>query len=192
MWKQVISAFLMLVMLTVLTGLAYPLVMTSLAQELFPGQANGSIIMVDGKQVGSALLGQNFFKPEYFRGRPSAAGEDGYDAASSSGSNLGPTNQVLIDAVKKRLQTVRVENGLTDASPVPADAVLASASGLDPHISPEYAYLQVERVAKARMLPSSEVRKLVKLHLEGRQLGMFGEPRINVLKLNLALDAIKK
>ena len=139
MLKQIVSSLLMLVILTALTGLVYPLAMTGLAQALFSSQANGSVITVDGKPVGSALIGQNFTKPEYFHGRPSAAGSDGYDASSSSGSNLGPTNQKLIDTAKERLEAVRTENGLATNSPVPADAVLASGSGLDPHISPVYA-----------------------------------------------------
>lgn len=183
MWKQIVNSFLMLIILTALTGLA---------QALFPNQANGSLVIADGKTVGSSLIGQSFTKPEYFHGRPSVAGQGGYDASSSSGSNLGPINQKLMDNVKERLATVRAENGMTENSPVPADAVLASGSGLDPHISPAYAYLQVDRVAKARQLPIAEVKKLVDLHVEGRQLGFLGEPRVNVFKLNLALDALKK
>lgn len=192
MWKQIVTPFLMLIVLTALTGLAYPLAMTGLAQAFFSNQANGSIIKVNGNPVGSALIGQNFSKPEYFHSRPSFAGQEGYDAALSSGSNQGPTNQKLIDSVKERIKIISTENSLTKEQAIPADAVLSSASGLDPHISPHYAYLQVKRVAKARMLAASEVKKLVDLHTEGQQLSMFGEPKVNVLKLNLALDALKK
>lgn len=192
MWKQTVRAFLVLLILTVLTGVAYPLAMTGLAQLLFPGQANGSIITIDGQSVGSALLGQNFSKPEYFHGRPSAAGASGNDATASSGSNLGPTNQKLLDTVAARLQAVRLENGLTADQTVPADAVLASGSGLDPEISVEYAYLQVDRIARVRGLPSTAVRELIDQQVIGRQFGLFGAPRVNVLKLNLALDASGK
>lgn len=192
MLKQLVTSCLVLVVLTVLAGLVYPLAMTGLAQVLFPNQANGSIVTAEGKPVGSALIGQNFTKPEYFQGRPSAAGQNGYDASASSGSNLGPTNEKLITAVKERIEAVQTANGPAKDSVIPADAVLASGSGLDPHISPAYAYLQINRVAKARQLPNAEVKKLVDLHVEGRQLGLFGEPRVNVLNLNLALDALTK
>lgn len=191
MWKQAIRAVLMLTILTTITGLIYPLVMTGLAQALFPGQANGSMSQVDGKVIGSILIGQNFTKPEYFHGRPSAAGQDGYDAASSSGSNLGPTNQKLIDAAKERIEAIRAANGLETNHKIPADAVLASASGLDPHITPEYAYLQAQRIATARGLKVETVRILIDGQVEARQLGFLGEPRVNVLKLNLALDTLK-
>jgi K+-transporting ATPase ATPase C chain len=155
---------------------------------LFPNQANGSIVYRDGKPVGSALLGQNFEDPKYFKGRPSTAGKDGYDAAASSGSNLGPTNKTLIDGVAKKLEQVRSDNGLSPDSLVPVDLVTASASGLDPHISPEAALLQVPRVAQARQLSEQKVHQLVEQHIEGPQLGMLGEPRVNVLLLNLDLD----
>lgn len=191
MWKQAIRAVLMLTILTAITGLIYPLVMTGLAQALFPGQANGSMSQVDGKAIGSILIGQNFTKPEYFHGRPSAAGQDGYDAASSSGSNLGPTNQKLIDAAKERIEAIRAANELETNQKIPADAVLASASGLDPHITPEYAYLQVQRIATVRGLKVETVRNLIDGQVEARQLGFLGEPRVNVLKLNLALDTLK-
>lgn len=191
MWKQAIRAVLMLTILTAITGLIYPLVMTGLAQALFPGQANGSMSQVDGKAIGSMFIGQNFTKQEYFHGRPSAAGQDGYDAASSSGSNLGPTNQKLIDAAKERIEAIRAANGLETNQKIPADAVLASASGLDPHITPEYAYLQVQRIATARGLKVETVRILIDGQVEASQLGFLGEPRVNVLKLNLALDTLK-
>lgn len=192
MWKQAIRSVLMLTILTAITGLIYPLAMTSLAQALFPGQANGSMSQVDGKAVGSMLIGQNFTKPEYFHGRPSVAGQDGYDAASSSGSNLGPTNQKLIDAAKERMEAIRSTNGLETGQKIPADAVLASASGLDPHITPEYAYLQAQRIATTRGLNIETVRNLIDSQVEARQLGFLGELRVNVLKLNLALDTQKR
>jgi K+-transporting ATPase ATPase C chain len=179
----------MLLALTVLTGLAYPLATTGVAQVLFPHQANGSLVRVDGQPVGSALLGQGFTRPEYFHPRPSAAGE-GYDAAASSGSNLGPTNRRLSEAVQERLARVRKDNGLAPETRVPADLVTASASGLDPHLSPEAALLQVRRVAQARQLPAEQVRQLVLRHVRGPQFGVLGEPRVNVLELNLRLAQI--
>ncbi len=178
--------------MTVLTGLVYPLAMTGVAQALFPFQANGSILVRDGKPVGSALIGQGFASAGYFHGRPSAAGKDGYDAAGSGGSNLGPTNKKLLAIVAGNIAKVREENGLTEQTPVPADLVLASGSGLDPDISPAAAYIQVERVARERGLPAAAVGKLVDSHVKGRQLGLLGEPRVNVLELNLALDALKR
>jgi len=190
MWRQIMNAIRMLIVLTAITGLAYPLVMTGVAQALFPAQANGSLIVKDGKVVGSALIGQSFAEPGYFHSRPSAAGKDGYDGVSSSGSNLGPTNQKLIDTASDTSKKVREENKLEENGLVPADLVLASASGLDPHISPAAAYLQVERVAIARGRSVDQIKKLVDSHVEGRQLGLLGEPRVNVLNLNLALDAL--
>lgn len=182
----------MLVVMTILTGLIYPLAMTGLAQALFPRQANGSLIINDGVVVGSSLIGQQFTKPEYFHGRPSAAGEDGYDAADSAGSNLSATSSKLTSSVADRLAAVRSMNGLAKTDKIPADAVLASGSGLDPHISPDYASLQTARVAAARGLTVDQVRRLVDEHTTGRLLGIIGEPRVNVLQLNLALDALKK
>jgi K+-transporting ATPase ATPase C chain len=183
------TAVLMVVVLTVILGIVYPLIMTGLSQVLFNHQANGSLIRDrSGNIVGSALLAQNFSKPEYFHPRPSAAGNDGYDATSSGGSNLGPTNQKLIDAVKDRSAVYRQENGLAADALVPVDAVTTSASGLDPDISPANALIQVSRVAKARNMPEDQVRGMVNQYTEGRTFGILGEPRVNVLKLNLALD----
>jgi K+-transporting ATPase ATPase C chain len=184
------SAVLMTVLLTVLLGIVYPLVMTGISQVLFASQANGSLVRdSSGSVVGSALLAQGFSKPEYFHPRPSAAGSDGYDATSSGGSNLGPTNQKLIQTVKDRALAYREENGLADDAPVPVDAVTQSASGLDPDISPANALIQAGRVAKVRNLRQDQVQALVNQHTEGRTLFILGEPRVNVLRLNLALDA---
>lgn len=191
MFRQMISAAVLFAALTMLTGFVYPLVMTGVSQLVFPDQANGSMIIRDGVPVGSRLIGQNFTSPGYFHSRPPAAGKEGYDGAGSSGSNLGPTNQKLMDTVKDNVQRIREENGLSRGAAVPSDLVLASASGLDPHITPEAAYAQVERVARERGLSSDVVRQLVGQQVEGRQWGIFGEPRVNVLELNLALDAIK-
>jgi len=173
-----------------LLGIVYPLAVTGISLLLFPKQANGSIIYKDGQALGSALIGQNFSAPVYFHGRPSAAGADGYDATSSSGSNLGPTNQKLLDSISERAEQVRLDSGIPAGSLVPADLVTASGSGLDPHISPASALLQVGRVAQARNLPEQQVRNLVQNNIENRNLGFLGEPRVNVLKLNLALDAM--
>ena len=188
--KQTVIGLIMLIMLTLLVGLVYPLVITGLAQLFFPHQANGSLISQNGRIVGSALIGQNFSGPRYFHGRPSAAGQNGYDAANSSGSNLGPTSKLLIDTIAERAQQVRQENGLPPDAPVPSDLVTASASGLDPDISPDSAFLQVPRVARARNLPEDQVRALVAGCVEGRQWGFLGEQRVNVLGLNLALDKL--
>jgi len=184
--KNLLTAFLMTVVTTVLFGLAYPLVITGLAQVIFPENANGQLIRgADGKVIGSRLIGQPFVSPGYFRARPSAAGANGYDAGASSGSNLGPTNQKLIERVNADVTKLQVEN---PGKPVPVDLITTSASGLDPHISPAAAEFQVPRVARERGISEEELRQLVNAHTEGRQFGFLGEPRVNVLELNLALD----
>jgi potassium-transporting ATPase KdpC subunit len=180
------------VLLSVVTGLIYPAVVTGVAQLAFPAAAHGSLILKDGKPdgkpVGSALIGQNFTEPKYFWGRPSATSPQPYNAASSSGSNQGPLNPALADAVKSRIEALRAADP-DNLRPVPIDLVTASASGLDPHISPAAAAYQAERVARARNLDAARVRQLVARYTEGRELAVFGEPRVHVLKLNLALDA---
>jgi K+-transporting ATPase ATPase C chain len=178
----------MTIVLTVLTGLIYPIVMVGVSRVVFPAQAQGSLIVRDGKVVGSSLIGQNFSKPGYFHSRPSAAGDKGYDASASGASNLGPTNKALIEAVKSRLRGVLEENPGVSPAQVPIDLVTTSGSGLDPEISLAAAQLQVPRVAKARGLGEEQVQKLVEQSTRDRYLGILGEPGVNVVALNLALD----
>jgi K+-transporting ATPase ATPase C chain len=166
----------------------YPLVVWMISQGLFPHEADGSLVQRGGTVVGSELIAQNFGSPKYFHPRPSAAGEAGYDAGNSSGTNLGPLSKKLADAVKERVEAYRTENGLAPDARVPADAVTSSSSGLDPHISLKNAFLQAPRVAQARGLGSEALEKIIRANTEGRDVGVFGEPRVNVLKLNLALD----
>ena len=182
--RNLIVAVLMTIVTTVLLGLAYPLVVTAIAQAVFPDQANGQLVVRNGRVVGSRLLAQRFSSPAYFHPRPSAAGA-GYDAANSAGSQLGPTNRKLIETVKQNVEAARREN---PGRPIPIDLVTASASGLDPHVSPASAEFQVPRVARARGISEDSLRGFVRKHTEGRQWGFLGEPRINVLELNLALD----
>ena len=203
MLKQLRPAIMSVLALTILTGLVFPLIITAIAQVAFPHQAKGSLITQNGKVVGSELIGQNFTSPGYFHARPSAAGS-GYDGANSSGTNLGPTSSKLIKGIEddpktkdtdesfagipQQAKAYREENGLSASTPLPADAVTRSASGLDPHISPANADVQTARVAKQRGISTEQVKQLIAQNTEGRQLGVLGEPRVNVVKLNIALD----
>ena len=191
MKEHIRPALTMLAILTLLTGLVYPLAVTGLAQWFFPHQANGSLIVRDGTVVGSALIGQYFYEPKYFWGRPSATSPFPYNATASAGSNLGPTNPVLIETVEARVAVLRAADPGND-KPVPVDLVTSSASGLDPHISPAAALYQLKRVARARGLDEKTLKELVAQHTEGRQFGFLGEPRVNVLILNIALDAVHR
>ncbi len=188
MTSQLRPAFVALLIFTVITGVIYPLVLTGIAQAVFPHQANGSLIVIDGETHGSALIGQQFDDPKYFWGRPSAAN---YNAAASSGSNYGPMNPALLDSIQARIDALKAADP-DNPLPIPVDLVTASASGLDPHISVASALYQVRRVASARGLSEADVTSLVEKYTEGRQFGIFGEPRVNVLLLNLALDGISK
>jgi len=187
MWQQLLPGLRITLVMTVLTGLIYPLAVTGLCQTFFRDKANGSLITVNGQVTGSRLIGQNFSKPEYFQPRPSAAGNEGYDATASGGSNYGPTNKKLIDRVQASVDKFHQENPGYEG-PIPADLLTASGSGLDPHISPASAEVQAERVAKARGTSVDQIRTLIASHTEGRDLGFLGEPRVNVLLLNLDLD----
>jgi K+-transporting ATPase ATPase C chain len=187
MLQQLLPGLRMALVFTVLTGILYPLAVTGICQAIFHKQANGSLLTRNGQAIGSELIGQNFTKPQYFQPRPSAAGNDGYDATASGGSNWGATSQKLNDRVKASVEKFHKENP-DFSGPIPADLLTASGSGLDPEISPASAEAQVERVAKARGMSVDDIRKLIAAHSKGRELGFLGEPRVNVLELNLALD----
>ncbi|HXZ87367.1 MAG TPA: potassium-transporting ATPase subunit KdpC [Candidatus Binataceae bacterium] len=188
--RTLITAAVMTLMLTLVTGIIYPIAIYLIAQTVFPWQANGSLVMRDSHVVGSKLIGQNFNQARYFHPRPSAAGDKGYDASNSSGSNLGPTNRKLVDGAKDALHKVLEENPDTTPRQVPSDMITASGSGLDPEISPADAHVQVARVAKARGLSDEAVESLIRENTRGRSAGIFGEPGVNVLELNLALDRL--
>ena len=188
MYKQIRPALLSLLILILFTGMIYPLVVTGLAQMIFPFRANGSLVMVDDKVVGSVLIGQAFNAPRYFWSRPSAVG---YNPLPSSGSNLGPTSQALLEQIEQREQALRLQYNLSADASLPADLLFASGSGLDPHISPAAARLQISRVAQARGLTEAQVAALAEQYTEPAQFGLLGEPRVNVLLLNLALDALQ-
>jgi K+-transporting ATPase ATPase C chain len=186
LFRPAVSLFLLL---TAITGIVYPLAVTGIAKVAFGDQADGSLIVKDGKVIGSSLIGQNFSEPKYFWGRPSATSPQPYNASASSGSNQGPLNPALVDAVKGRIDALKAADP-DNTLPIPADLVTASASGIDPHISPEAAAYQVGRIAGQRNLPTADVKALVSQHTEGRQWGIFGESRVNVLQLNIALDSL--
>jgi K+-transporting ATPase ATPase C chain len=190
MWAQTKTAIFLLLILTVITGAFYPLAVTGLAQAIFSRQANGSLMIQNSQPVGSTLIGQPFDDPKYFWGRPSATGLFPYNAAASSGSNLGPTNEVLLKTVQDRMAALKAADP-ENSTPVPVDLVTASGSGLDPHISPAAAEYQVHRVAKTRGLDEAKLRALVTARTEERQFGLLGEPRVNVLRLNLTLDELR-
>ena len=190
MWKQIGKAAITLITLTILLGVVYPLAVTGITTLLFPYQAHGSLVYKNGQEVGSSLIGQGFSAPGYFQGRPSSAGAGGYDPTSSGGSNLGPTNKILLATIAERAEKIRLDNGLPNGTVIPADIVTASGSGLDPHISPAAALLQVGRVARSRNMPEQKIQDLVASNIENRDLGFLGQPRVNVLQLNLGLDAI--
>ena len=192
MLKEFNSAIRMLILMTVVLGVIYPLGMTGFAQVMFPEQANGSLIYKQGAVVGSKLIGQNFSSDHYFHGRPSAAGADGYDAASSAGSNLGPTSKKLLSSIAERGEQIRLENGLADNAIVPSDLVTASGSGLDPHITFAAAQIQAQRVAKARNLTEEQTLALIEKNTENPQIGFLGKKSVNVVNLNLALDDMTK
>ena len=189
MGRMLRNAAMLLLLMTVITGIAYPLLVTGLAQAVFPVQANGSLLAKDGKPIGSALIGQPFTASKYFWGRPSATAPQAYNGSASNGSNLGPTNPALADAVRQRIAALQAADP-GNTAPIPVELVTASGSGLDPEISPAAAQYQLARVARARGLPLAEVQALVARCTRGRQLGVLGEPRVNVLELNLALDAL--
>jgi K+-transporting ATPase ATPase C chain len=187
MWRQLLIGLRMTLMLTILTGLLYPGLVTGICQMIFPNEANGSLIVKNGHVVGSALIGQSFTRREYFQPRPSAAGNDGYDPTASGGSNLGPTSQKLADRVKSSIAQFRKDNP-DFAGPIPADLVTASGSGLDPQLSPASISAQAPRVAVARGISINQIQQLASEFTEGRELGFLGEPRVNVMRLNIALD----
>lgn len=191
MTKTIGRAFVLFLVLACITGVIYPLVVTGITNLVFPAQAQGSLLYKNGKVIGSALIGQDFSDAGYFHGRPSSAGENGYDGTSSGGTNWGPTNKNLINTLKERANQVRAANGLESTAPIPSDLVTASASGLDPHISRPAANLQIARVARTRNISEHQVKSLVEKYTEQPQFGFLGEPRVNVLKLNLALDTLK-
>lgn len=188
MYKNILRSFLLLIIFTIILGFLYPLLITGISKIIFPFRSSGSLIKYEGKIVGSELIGQNFKGEQYFHPRPSAAGKDGYDPLSSGGSNYAPTNEDFISAVKERLSNLRKENKLEDYIKIPSDAVTSSGSGLDPDISVDNALLQADRIAKKRNIPVSEINDLIRQNTEKRILGFLGEPKVNVLKLNLLLD----